>query len=143
MEEGSRGMRLVLAAVLAAIVVGGTADLVLDAPTHWRSGHALYEVALILGGVAGAIWLWRNWKLAAESARELRRSLDERRIERDLWRTRAALAIQGLGYAVGQQLVDWELTPVAAYHKAGVGGRAELAAFFLGDLTLPPASAGT
>ena len=26
---------------------------------------------------------------------------------------------------------------IAAYHKAGVGGRAELAAFFLGDLTLP------
>ena len=29
---------------------------------------------------------------------------------------------------------------IAAYHKAGVGGRAELAAFFLGDLSLPPAS---
>ena len=29
---------------------------------------------------------------------------------------------------------------VALYHKAGVGGRAELAAFFLGDLVLPPAT---
>jgi DNA-binding NarL/FixJ family response regulator len=28
---------------------------------------------------------------------------------------------------------------VAAYHKAGVAGRAELAGFFLGDLSLPPA----
>ena len=28
---------------------------------------------------------------------------------------------------------------VAAYHKAGLGGRAELAAYFLGDLNLPNA----
>lgn len=27
---------------------------------------------------------------------------------------------------------------IAAYHKAGVGGRAELAAFFFGDLAVPP-----
>ena len=29
---------------------------------------------------------------------------------------------------------------IAAYQKAGVGGRAELAAFFLGDIALPPTS---
>jgi DNA-binding CsgD family transcriptional regulator len=171
MADEDRGMRLVLAGVLGAIVVGGTADLVLDAPTDWLSGHVLYELTLILGGLAGAIWLWRNWKHAAESARELRRSLVERQAERDLWRGRAAQALQGLGHAVGQQLADWGLTPaerdvvvlllrgeshkeiaaatgrsertvrqhaISAYHKAGVSGRAELAAFFFGDLTLPP-----
>jgi DNA-binding CsgD family transcriptional regulator len=171
MEDEGRGMRLVLAAVLTGIVVGGTVDLVLDAPKSWRSGHVLYELGLILGGLAGAIWLWLNWKRAAESARSLQRSLVERQAERDAWRERAAQSLQGLGRAVSQQFQDWELTPaerevallllkgqshkqiafatgrsertvrqhaIAAYHKAGVGGRAELAAFFLGDLTLPP-----
>jgi hypothetical protein len=55
MEDESRGMRLVLAGVLTAIVVGGTADLVLDAPTDWLSGHVLYELALIVGGAMLAI----------------------------------------------------------------------------------------
>lgn len=170
MEGEGRGMRLVLAAVLTSVVMGGIVDLVLDAPKSWRSGHVLYELGLILGGLAGAIWLWLNWKRAAESARALQRSLVERQAERDAWRERAAQSLQGLGRAVSQQFRDWELTPaerevavlllkgeshkeiatatgrsertvrqhaIAAYHKAGVGGRAELAAFFLGDLTLP------
>jgi DNA-binding CsgD family transcriptional regulator len=170
MEGEGREMRLVLAAVLTSVVAGGIVDLVLDAPKSWRSGHVLYELGLILGGLAGAIWLWLNWKRAAESARALQRSLVERQAERDAWRERAAQSLQGLGRAVSQQFRDWELTPaerevavlllkgqshkeiatatgrsertirqhaIAGYRKAGVGGRAELAAFFLGDLTLP------
>ena len=63
MEGEGRGMRLVLAAVLTSVAVaGGIVDLVLDAPKSWRSGHVLYELGLILGGLAGAIWLWLNWK---------------------------------------------------------------------------------
>ena len=171
MEDDTRGMRLVLALLSAAIVVGGTIDLILDAPESWLSGHVLYELGLIVGGLAGAIWLWRNWKRAAESASALQRSLAERQAERDLWRERAAQSLQGLASAVSQQFSDWGLTAaerevallllkgqahkeiaaatgrsertvrqhaIAAYQKAGVGGRAELAAFFLGDLTLPP-----
>jgi DNA-binding CsgD family transcriptional regulator len=170
MEDESRRMRLVLAAVLTGIVVGGTLDLVLDAPRSWLSGHALYEVGLILAGLAGAIWLWVSWKGAVDSATALQRSLAERQAERDAWRERAAESLQGLGQAVSQQFHDWELAPaerqvallllkgqshkeiagatgrsertvrqhaIAAYRKAGIGGRAELAAFFLGDLTLP------
>ena len=171
MEDESRGMRLVLAAVLLAIVVGGAIDLALDAPRSWRSGHVLFELSLIAGGLLGAIWLWRNWKRAADSAQALRRSLSERQAERDAWRGRAAHTQQGLGRAVSEQFRAWGLTPaerevallllkgmshkeiaaatgrsertvrqhaVTAYQKAGVGGRAELAAFFLGDLSLPP-----
>ena len=172
MEDDTRGMRLVLALLSAAIVVGGTIDLILDAPESWLSGHVLYELGLIVGGLAGAIWLWRNWKRAAESAHALQRSLAERQAERDLWRERAAQSLQRLASAVSQQFSDWGLTgaerevallllkgqahkeiaaatgrsertvrqhAIAAYQKAGVGGRAELAAFFLGDLTLPRA----
>jgi MFS family permease len=93
MEGEGRGMRLVLAAVLTSVVVGGIVDLVLDAPKSWRSGHVLYELGLILGGLAGAIWLWLNWKRAAESARALQRSLVERQAERDAWRERAAQSL--------------------------------------------------
>jgi DNA-binding CsgD family transcriptional regulator len=174
MEDETRGMRLVLGVVLAGIVVGGTVDLVLDAPTSWQSGHVIYELGLILGGLAGAIWLWLNWKRAAESANALQRSLVERQAEQEAWRERAGQVLQGLGRAVSQQFEAWKLTPaerevalrllkgqshkeiavatgrsertvrqhaIAAYHKAGVGGRAELAAFFLADITLPPSVA--
>ena len=44
MEDETRGMRLMLAAVLTAIVVGGTVDLVLDAPTRWLSVHVVFEL---------------------------------------------------------------------------------------------------
>ena len=173
MEDDAPRMRLVLAGVLMAIVVGGIIDLVLDAPRTWRSGHVLYELALILGASIAAGWLWWNWKRAAESAGALRRSLSERQAERDAWRDRAAQLLLGLGRAVSEQFRAWELTPaerdvalqllkgmshkeiaaatgrsertvrqhaVTVYQKAGVGGRAELAAFFLGDLSLPPAA---
>ena len=173
MEDDGREMRLLLAGVLLVIVAGGIVDLVLDAPETWRSGHVLYELALIAAGMAGAIWLWANWRRAARTAGDLRRSLHERQAERDTWRQRAALSLQGLGRAVSEQFGQWGLTPaerevallllkgqshkeiaaatgrsertvrqhaVAAYHKAGVAGRAELAAFFLGDLSLPPES---
>jgi DNA-binding CsgD family transcriptional regulator len=163
-------MRLVLAAVLLAIVAGGLVDLLLDAPEDWRSWHVAYEVGLILAGVAGAVWLWRNWRRAARSARALERSLEERKQERDAWRERAGQSLRGLSEAVAEQFGRWELTPaerevallllkgrshkeiatltgrsertvrqhgVNAYQKAGVAGRAELAAFFFGDLTAP------
>ena len=175
MEEDGRGMRVLLAVVLAGIVVGGAVDLVLDAPETWRSGHVLFEVGLIGAALATAVWLWRNWIRASDAATALQRSLAERQAERDAWRERAARALSGLGMAVGRQFQDWGLTPaeqevallllkgrshkeiaagtgrsertvrqhaVAAYGKAGVGGRAELAAFFLGDLALPPGEAG-
>ena len=81
-EDGSRAMRLVLAGLIAAIIVGGTVDLVLDRPTSWTGAHTVYELLLIAGAVAVAVWLWTNWKRAAESAAALRQSLAERQAER-------------------------------------------------------------
>jgi len=169
-EQELRGMRLVLAAVLAAIVVGGVVDLLLDAPDRWLSLHVIYEVLLITGALAASVWLWRAWRQAAESAASLERSLAERQAERDAWRDRARKSLEGLGRAVDDQFRGWGLTPaerevallllkghghkqiaaatgrsertvrqhaVTVYRKAGLGGRAELAAFFLEDLALP------
>jgi DNA-binding CsgD family transcriptional regulator len=163
-------MRMVLAGLIAAILIGGAVDLVLDRPARWTSPHTLYELLLMMGGVATAIWLWTNWKRAAESVVALRESLAERQAEHDTWRLRAAQALDGLSRAVNDQFAAWGLTPAeqevalrllrgeshkaiagatgrsertvrqhaaSAYGKAGLRGRAELAAFFLGDLRLP------
>ena len=100
MEDEGRRMRLVLAGVLLAMVVGGVVDLLLDAPRSWLSGHVLYELALIAGGVGAAIWLWRSWARASASATALRRSLLERQAERDAWRERAGQSLRGLAAAV-------------------------------------------
>jgi len=172
-EHELRGMRVALGLLLAAIVVGGSIDLVLDAPASWLTAHVLYEVGLIVGALAASIWLWRGWLHAARSASALRRSLAERQVERDAWQERARHALEGLGAAVNDQFHRWGLTPaerevallllkghghkqiagatgrsertvrqhaVAVYRKAGLGGRAELAAFFLADLQLPASS---
>jgi DNA-binding CsgD family transcriptional regulator len=172
MDEGAGGgMRLLLIALLVAIVVGGAIDLALDRPTRWTSGHLIYESLLILGALAAAAGLWLGWRRAARSAAELRRALDERRAERDEWHERARQALAGLGEALDAQFRSWELTPAereiallllkghghkqiaqatgrsertvrqhatAVYQKARLGGRAELAAYFLDDLMLPP-----
>lgn len=172
MDDDGPSMRVVLAGVLLLIVAGGIVDLVLDAPPTWRSGHVVYEIALILAAIGAAVWLWLNWRRAARTAGLLRRSLTEREAEHEAWRERASAALQGLGRAVSEQFAQWGLTPaerevallllkgrshkeiaaatgrsertvrqhaVTVYHKAGIGGRAELAAFFLGDLALPAA----
>lgn len=171
-EQDLRGMRLALALLLAAIVIGGAVDLLLDSPDRWLSPHVLYELTLIAGGLAASVWLWRAWREAATSAAALERSLAERAAERDAWRERARKSLDGLGQAVDDQFREWGLTPaerevallllkghghkqiaagtgrsertvrqhaVTVYRKAGLGGRAELAAFFLEDLRLPPA----
>jgi DNA-binding CsgD family transcriptional regulator len=169
-EQELRTMRMVLAGLLAAIVVGGAVDLLLDAPERWLSPHVVYELLLIGGAVAASVWLWRAWRAAAASAASLEHSLAERIAERDAWRDRARQSLEGLGQAVNDQFERWGLTPserevallllkghghkqiaagtgrsertvrqhaVTVYRKAGLGGRAELAAFFLEDLRLP------
>jgi DNA-binding CsgD family transcriptional regulator len=174
-EHELRAMRVLLALLLAGIMVGGTVDLVLDAPAHWLAPHVVYEVALIAGAMVGSFWLWRGWRRAAESAAVLRRSLAERQAERDAWQAQARQVLDGFGHAVDEQFGRWELTPaerevallllkglghkqiaaasgrsertvrqhaVTVYRKAGLGGRAELAAFFLADLRLPQAAPG-
>jgi DNA-binding CsgD family transcriptional regulator len=169
-EQELRTMRMVLAGLLAAIVVGGAVDLLLDAPERWMSPHVVYELLLIGGAVAASVWLWRAWRAAAASAASLEHSLAERIAERDAWRDRARQSLESLGQAVNDQFERWGLTPaerevallllkghghkqiaadtgrsertvrqhaVTLYRKAGLGGRAELAAFFLEDLRLP------
>ena len=169
MTEGDAQLRLPLAVLLLIIATGGLIDLVLDAPTTWRSWHVVYEVVLIAGALGAATWLWLGWRNAERRNLELSRAVAERQAERDAWRASATDALAGLAVAIEQQLDRWQLTPaernvvrlllkgrshkeiaaeanrsertvrqhaVAAYRKAGLSGRAELAAFFLRDLPL-------
>lgn len=112
MPEGDeRGLRALLVFVLLSIVVGGTVDLVLDAPDRWLSGHVLYELVLIAGGLLTTIALWIRWTRAERSLVQTQRTLAERQAERDTWRRSAERALQGLGAAVDAQLARWGLTP--------------------------------
>lgn len=109
-EENGR-LQLVLVAALLAIVLGGTTDLILDQPESWFSFHALFETLMIAGALVLATTLWLGWWRAERSARDLRRSLEQRRAERDAWRDSAEQALVGLGEAINEKLDEWGLTP--------------------------------
>ena len=173
-DEGDDGMdgrmRGILAVALASIIIGGTADLVMDQPADWLSFHTMFETTMIAGALLMATTLWLGWWRALHAAAALRASLARRSEERDRWRTSAQHVLEGLGRAIDAQFAAWHLTPTerevallllkgyghkqiagmtgrgertvrqhagVVYEKAGLGGRAELAAFFLHDLMLP------
>lgn len=174
-SDGGEGkLRVILAVVLVATIVGGAIDLAFDAPSTWWSAHVLYEVALIVLAGSTSVLLWRGWWLSRRTLGETRRMLAERATERDAWRANAEAALAGFGHAIDERFTAWELTPaereiallllkgrshkqiayatgrsertvrqhaVAVYHKSGLNGRAELAAFFLEDILLPEAPA--
>ena len=165
-------LRAILAVALLSIIVGGTADLVMDHPETWLSFHVVFEVMMIAGALLMATTLWLGWWRSAHAAVALRLRLEEQTAERDRWRASSQEALEGLARAIDAQFDAWHLTPaerevalmllkgyghkqIAAltgrsertarqhagvvYEKAGLGGRAELSAFFLQDLMLPEA----
>lgn len=163
-------LRTLLAVALLSIIVGGTADLVMDHPATWLSFHVVFEVTMLAGALLMATTLWLGWWRSAHAAAALEVRLAEQAVERDRWRASSQEALEGLARAIDAQFDVWHLTPaerevalmllkgyghkqIAAltgrsertarqhagvvYQKAGLGGRAELAAFFLQDLMLP------
>ena len=165
-------LRGILAVALLSIIVGGTADLVMDDPPTWLSFHVVFEMLMIAGALLMATTLWLGWWRSAHAAAALEVRLAEQAMERDRWRASAREALEGLGRAIDAQFDEWRLTPAerevallllkgyghkrvadltgrsertarqhagTVYEKAGLGGRAELSAFFLQDLMLPAA----
>ena len=173
MDDGAgTRLRILLAVALVSIIIGGTADLVMDDPETWLSFHVLFELMMIAGALLMATTLWLGWWRSAHAAAALEVRLAEQAVERDRWRASSQEALDGLGRAIDAQFDAWQLTPAerevalmllkgyghkqiaaltgrsertarqhagAVYEKAGLGGRAELAAFFLQDLMLPEA----
>lgn len=163
-------IRWVLVAVLTLLAANGLLNLALDASGRWPGFHVALEILTTLVAMAAASVLGLGWQRAARADALARRSLEERRAERDHWRDSAHKVLQGLGQAMDVQFAAWNLTPtereialcllkgyshkriadltsrkertvrqhsVVVYQKAGVAGRAELAAYFLDDLMLP------
>jgi len=110
-DRDERVLRLLLATALAVIIVGGTVDLVLDAPDRLLSAHVIYEVSMIVIALGITVALWRGWWLAEHSLVDTRRALEARQTERDAWRASAQAALDGLGRAVDEQFRSWDLTP--------------------------------
>jgi DNA-binding CsgD family transcriptional regulator len=173
MQNRERGNRfdLFVSLLLAGIVVGGIADLILDAPRGWTL-HVILEVALILlslGSASYLAWGWYQTQGRLEASRLALVNLEE---EQHAWEKDAQQWLTGLRHSIEEQLDQWGLTPaeratalmllkghshkqiaalasksertvrqqaVAVYRKSTLGGRAELAAFFLDGLFLPGA----
>lgn len=170
-EEGmDTRLRVILAVALLSIIVGGTADLVMDDPQTWLSFHVVFEVMMIAGALLMATTLWLGWWRSEHDAAGLRVRLERERAESSQWRESARHALEGLGRAIDARFDEWQLTPTerevalmllkgyghkqiagltdrsertvrqhagVVYEKSGLGGRAELAAYFLQDLMLP------
>ena len=75
-EENGTGLRLLLGGILAMIVVGGTIDLILDAPATWLSFHVLFELGMVAAALVSATALWLGWWRAREAVVAMARSLD-------------------------------------------------------------------
>ncbi len=86
------------------------ADALLDAPKSLFSLHSLVEVGLILIGAGLAGYLWLGWLNAQRSVVRIEKMLDEQREERDRWRQRAQLLLNGLGEEIDMQMRRWKLT---------------------------------
>jgi DNA-binding CsgD family transcriptional regulator len=117
-DESTRRLVPLLGVVLALVVLGGTADLILDRHTSWWSPHVAFELAIIAISLGLAVVLWRGWWRAARelgrTSRALaatRRSLAEREAEQDAWRRRAEAEREGFGRAIDAQFAAWGLTP--------------------------------
>jgi DNA-binding CsgD family transcriptional regulator len=109
--ESNRRLRLILAIALTSIVIGGTADLVMDSPASWLSFHVVFETLMIAGALLMATTLWVGWWRSEHAAAALRASLERQSAERDRWRASAQQALEGLGHAIDAQFTQWHLTP--------------------------------
>ena len=57
-------LRGILAVALLSIIVGGTADLVMDDPETWLSFHVVFEMLMIAGGASFAPSRWSLFGVA-------------------------------------------------------------------------------
>jgi DNA-binding NarL/FixJ family response regulator len=109
-DEGAQ-LGLIVIAVLAAVVVGGAIDLVLDRPQDWLSPHVLVEATLMVVSTGVALMLLRAWRRTKDQLIDSTRSVAALEADRQAWRQRAEQALTGLAGAIDDQFDRWELTP--------------------------------
>lgn len=103
--------RLGVTALLAAVAIGGAADLALDSREAVSPFHVAFEVSLLALSLAAIAWLWIRWARTRRALAGIRALADSQGVERDAWRTRAEALLRGLGEAIDVQLARWQLTP--------------------------------
>lgn len=128
-----------------ALIATALATAVLLWRGWWRSQQALTETECALAERSAERDAWRTSAEAALAG--LGKAIDERfsawgltPVEREI----ALLVLKGhshkqIAYETGRSERTVRQHAVAVYHKSGLNGRAELAAFFLEDILLPPA----
>ena len=110
MEEMNARLRWILAVALLSIIVGGTADLMMDQPARWLSFHVVFETLMISGALLMATTLWMGWWRSAHAASDLQVRLEARTAEADHWRRSSRHALEGFGAAIDAEFGRWSLT---------------------------------
>ena len=103
-------LHLVLALLFVLITVAASADLAMDRPATLWSVHVLAEATLVLVSIGAASYLAWGWYGTLRDVRTLEAEVEQRRAERDAWKERASLALEGLSVAMDAQFDSWELT---------------------------------
>jgi DNA-binding NarL/FixJ family response regulator len=162
MTENTNDHARLLFIVVALLVA---ADLLTDLWIGGGAVHVVLELGAVVAAGAGAVSLWRRreqrlqgdvararaeaerWRAeAAEALRGLGAAIDR---QCDRWGLSPAereitllllkgLALKEIASARGTSERTVRQQALAIYRKSGLAGRAELAAFFLEDLLLPP-----
>ncbi len=117
-DGGGEGRELLLLIVALVASAGlATADLAGDLAEGAATWHLMTEAAVTLAVVAGLavlvrrfVRLRRQQRALHEEASELFARLRESRAEAVRWRREAGDILAGLGVAIDQQFVRWELT---------------------------------
>jgi DNA-binding CsgD family transcriptional regulator len=103
--------QVVVLTLLVIVVLGGIADLILDAPGKALSAHVVLEVVLVVVSAGGATYLAWGWYRTRRSLGTLREDLAADQARREAWRAAARGALEGLALEVDRQFGDWGLTP--------------------------------
>ena len=113
--------RPLLGTTLAAFVLMtglAAADLIADVGEGTTIGHVMAEGGILLLGLVGAalvahklIVTTRLGRVAAAEAKALAGQLETSTAEAARWRSEARELMRGLGQAIDEQFVRWELTP--------------------------------
>lgn len=107
-EDGNTSYRThggaLLFALIAVLIAG---DLLTDRGEGAGMLHLLVEALILLVATAGAVLLWRR-------IGKVRTDLAIARTEAERWQNENRTLVRGLGEAIQQQFVRWQLTPAEA-----------------------------
>lgn len=106
----SRRQRWILTALIFAMALLGSADVIDDFADGEGFGHVAIEVLGIVIGIAGIVWIWMQNQRLEATGKILRGRLDLATAEAVEWRARSQGLAQGLSQAIDDQFKVWHLS---------------------------------